>query len=106
MAAHSNKKNKLHTAAPRSPRITNLRPRKHGRRKLSAHQTAAAAVPAKTQEAELVPDLDMEWLRDGSREEERAEVEALTNRMFSSVLERCGWRRDETGRFEHVGHRS
>jgi hypothetical protein len=103
MAAHSNKKNKLDTAAPR---ITNLRPRKHGRRKLNAHQTAAPAVPAKAQEAELVPDLDMEWLRDGSREEERAEVEALTNRMFSSVLERCGWRRDETGRFEHVGHRS
>jgi hypothetical protein len=52
-------------------------------------------------EPEIKPDLDMEWLRESS--EDVQEVEVLADKVFASVLERCGWQRNERGQIEHVG---
>jgi hypothetical protein len=52
-------------------------------------------------EPEVTPDLDMEWLREGS--EDSQEVDILADKVFASVLERCGWQRNERGQIEHVG---
>ena len=54
-------------------------------------------------ELEIKPDLDMEWLRESS--EEVQEVEELADKVFASVLERCGWQRNKRGQIEHVGGR-
>ena len=60
---------------------------------------ARTAEPA----ANLKLDLDMEWLREGVGSTKPHEIEALTNRLFASVLARCGWQRNERGQIEHVG---
>ena len=52
-------------------------------------------------EPEVTPDLDMEWLRE--RGEDPQEVDLITDKVFASVLERCGWHRNERGQIEHVG---
>jgi hypothetical protein len=78
-----------------------------GKSKQSA--TAQAVRPAERKpvrgtrqvEPEVTPDLDMEWLRESS--EDRHEVEVLADKVFASVLERCGWQRNERGQIEHVG---
>jgi hypothetical protein len=54
-------------------------------------------------EPAITPDLDMEWLRGSS--EDVQEVEELADKVFASVLERCGWQRNERGQIEHVGGR-
>lgn len=58
---------------------------------------------AKRVEPEVTPDLDMEWLREKAAEP--VEADALTDRVFASVLRRCGWRQNEAGGIEHVGGR-
>jgi hypothetical protein len=50
---------------------------------------------------EVTPDLDMEWLRESNETSE--EVDVLADKVFSSVLQRCGWERNERGEIEHVG---
>jgi hypothetical protein len=60
---------------------------------------------ARKQPAEVTPDLDMEWLREGSTAADQREVELLTNRLFASALERCGWHRNERGEIEHIDSR-
>jgi hypothetical protein len=54
-------------------------------------------------EPEITPDLDMEWLREGPKEIK--EADALADKVFASVLERCGWQRNERGEIEHRGGR-
>jgi hypothetical protein len=78
------------TASPASVRAPGSPPRKPVR-------------GTKQVEPEITPDLDMEWLRQPS--ENVHEADLLADRVFASVLERCGWQRNERGQIEHVGGR-
>ncbi len=71
-----------------------------------ARHTARVVRPRRKQKPDKVepePDLDMEWLREGAGAADPRELEELTDRVFASVLARCGWQRNERGQIEHVG---
>jgi len=67
------------------------------------HATRVVDAEAERGRKELKVDTDLEWLRDGAGAVNRREVEAVTERVFDSVLARHGWVRNQRGHLEHVG---
>ena len=77
---------------------------KRDRKEGVSHSSGRPEAKPKTQSAaEISVDTDLEWLHPKTFS---LETEAVTQRIFDSVLAKHGWVRNERGELEHTGEKN